>query len=72
MRCVYRLADNVQFSPSGVIHKAASHPVIHTTTSKADNGPKTLQRGQRAFTEYVRHSRPPYPVIRVLKQPALA
>ena len=32
---------------------------------------KTLQRGQRAFTEYVRHNRPPYPVIRV-KQPALA
>ena len=32
---------------------------------------KTLQRGQRAFTEYVRHNCPPYPVIRV-KQPALA
>ena len=33
--------------------------------------PTALQRGQRAFTEYVRHNRPPYPVIRV-KQPALA
>ncbi len=28
------------------------------------------QCGQSAFTEYVRHNRPPYPVIRV-KQPAL-
>ncbi len=31
---------------------------------------KTLQCGQSAFTEDVRHNRPPYPVIRV-KQPAL-
>lgn len=29
------------------------------------------KRGLKWFTEYVRHNRPPYPVIRV-KQPALA
>ncbi len=51
----------MQFSPSGVIHKAASHPSSIPRLKGRQQARKTLQHGQRAFTEYVRHS-----VLRIL------
>ena len=64
------LADNVQLSLPGVIHTAASHPSSIPRPQRPTAGSEDAQCGQSAFTEDVRHNRPPYPVIRV-KQPAL-
>ena len=61
------LADNVQLSLQAQ-RSAIRHP-YHDLKGR-QQAQKTLQRGQSAFTEDVRHNRPPYPVIRV-KQPAL-
>ena len=61
------LADNVQLSLQAQ-RSAIRHP-YHDLKGR-QQAQKTLQCGQSAFTEDVRHNRPPYPVIRV-KQPAL-
>jgi|GEM_PF-4661045 len=61
------LADNVQLSLQAQ-RSAIRHP-YHDLKGR-QQAQKTLQCGQSAFTENVRHNCPPYPVIRV-KQPAL-
>ncbi len=65
------LADNVQLSlQAGFIQRSAIRHPYHDLKGR-QQAQKTLQCGQSAFTEYVRHNRLPEPVIRV-KQPALA
>nr|QIZ19107.1 hypothetical protein pRT18-1_294k_tetX_00012 [Escherichia coli] len=65
------LADNVQLSlQAGFIQRPAIRHPYHDLKGR-QQAQKTLQCGQSAFTEYVRHNRLPEPVIRV-KQPALA
>ena len=64
------LADNVQLSlQAWFIQRPAIRHLYHDLKGR-QQAQKTLQCGQSAFTEDVRHNRPPYPVIRV-KQPAL-
>lgn len=63
------LADNVQLSFRRDSY-SGKPSVIYTTTSKADSRLRRRSSVVGAFTEDVRHNRPPYPVIRV-KQPAL-
>ena len=64
------LTDNVQLSlQAGFIQRSAIRHPYHDLKGR-QQAQKTLQCGQSAFTEDVRHNRPPYPVIRV-KQPAL-
>ena len=70
IRCVYRLLITCSF-PFRRDSYSGQPSVIYTNLKGRQQAQKTLQCGQSAFTEDVRHNRPPYPVIRV-KQPALA
>ena len=65
------LADNVQLSLQAwfIQRPAVCHPYHHVKGRQQIQ--KTLQRGHSAFSEYMGHNCPVYPVIRV-KQPTLA